>query len=76
MADERAKSTSNPANQPAPEQPAAPGRKRRSLLSEFVEYLMENKKWWMIPIIVMVLLLALVLILAGTPAATFIYPLF
>ena len=49
---------------------------RRSLLSEFVEYLMENKKWWMIPIIVMVVLLGALLFFASTPAAPFIYTLF
>ena len=49
--------------------------KRASLASEFIAYLMENKKWWMIPIILMVLLLALALILTATPAAPFMYTL-
>lgn len=62
----------------ADEVPQAPAVKRRSLLSEFVEYLMENKKWWLIPIILMVLLLGAALFLANTASviAPFIYPLF
>ena len=55
---------------------SGPSRKRRSLGSEFIDYLMQNKKWWMIPIVVMVLLLALVLIMGGNPAGIFLYPLF
>lgn len=52
-----------------------PRAKRTSLASEFLAYLMDNKKWWMIPIILMVLLLALALILTATPAAPFMYTL-
>lgn len=51
---------------------------RQSLVSEFSVYLMENKKWWMIPIIVMVLLFGGLFVLVTTnPAiAPFIYSLF
>ena len=41
-----------------PETVEVPSAERRSLLAEFGAYLMENKKWWMIPIL-------LVLSLAG-----------
>lgn len=55
----------------------APGAERRSLLSEFGAYLMENKKWWMIPIVVMVAIVGLFLLVATNPALQpFIYTLF
>ena len=49
---------------------------RQSLFSEFVAFLMENKKWWLVPILVVFLLLGVLIILGGTSAAPFIYPLF
>ena len=52
------------------------GQKRASFLSEFVQFLMNNKKWWMIPIISVLLLLGLLLIAGGSGVAPFIYTLF
>ena len=49
---------------------------RSSLLREFVEFLGENKKWWLAPIIVSILLLGALVLLGGTAAAPFIYTLF
>jgi hypothetical protein len=49
---------------------------RTSLLGEFVEFLGQNKKWWLAPIIVSVLLLGALVLLGGTAAAPFIYTLF
>jgi hypothetical protein len=49
---------------------------RTSLFSEFLSFLRENKKWWIAPIVVSMLLLGLLLVLAGTGAAPFIYTLF
>ncbi|MCH8192814.1 MAG: hypothetical protein IIA65_02215 [Planctomycetes bacterium] len=49
---------------------------RVSLLREFWDFLKHNKKWWLLPILIVVLLLGLIVFLAGTPAAPFIYPLF
>ena len=46
------------------------------LLAEFWEFLRENKKWYLLPIIAVLLLVAVLLLLAGTAAAPFIYPLF
>lgn len=46
------------------------------MLSEFFALLGETKKWWMLPIIgVMVLLIAFI-VLGGTSVAPFIYTLF
>ncbi len=47
-----------------------------SLLAEFWQFVCENKKWWMIPILAMFLLLGAILLLSGTAAAPFIYTLF
>jgi hypothetical protein len=46
------------------------------LVSEFIEFLKENRKFWMIPILIALLGLGLLLILGGTSAAPFIYTLF
>jgi len=52
-------------------QEAQPG-----IVREFLEFLVHNKKWWLAPIIVMLLLIGLLVVLAGTGAAPFIYTLF
>lgn len=49
---------------------------RPSLVAEFWFFLMHNKKWWLLPIIVIVVLLGALVLLAGSPLAPFIYPLF
>ena len=42
-------------------------------LAEFGHFLVHNKKWWLTPIIVLILLAGLLVILAGT-VGPFIYP--
>jgi len=49
---------------------------RPNLMKEFWSFLMENKKWWLIPIVLVILLLAVLVFLGGSPAAPFIYTLF
>ena len=46
------------------------------LLREFVEFLVESKAWWLTPIIIVLLLVGLLVVLSGTAAAPFIYPIF
>lgn len=46
------------------------------IVREFVDFLLHNKKWWLAPIIVLLLLVGLLVVLAGTGAAPFIYTLF
>ena len=46
------------------------------LVREFVDFLRYNKKWWLTPIILALLLVAVLVILGGTAAAPFIYTLF
>jgi hypothetical protein len=49
--------------------------KSPSFVSEFWEFLLHNKKWWLAPIVLVLLLLSLLVI--GSPAtAPFIYTLF
>ncbi len=55
---------------------AEAGRKRESFVAEFAHFLMENKKWWLIPIVTVLLLIGVLLIAGGTGAAPFIYTLF
>jgi hypothetical protein len=49
---------------------------RTSIISEFWEFLKYNKKWWLLPILLTLLLLGLIVLLGGTALAPFIYPLF
>ena len=50
--------------------------KRSSLVGEFWEFLKHNKKWWLLPIIVILLGLGLLVLLSSSAIAPFIYPLF
>ena len=55
---------------------AQAGQSRGGLASEFVDFLKDNKKWWLAPIIISILGLGLLVMLGGTAAAPFIYTLF
>lgn len=46
------------------------------LVREFWAFLCENKKWWLLPFVVAILLLGLLVVLSGSAAAPFIYTLF
>jgi len=50
--------------------------KRRGLALEFWDFLSHNKKWWLLPIVIVVLLLGALVFLSGSGAAPFIYTLF
>jgi hypothetical protein len=48
-----------------------------SILKEFLEFLKESKKWWLIPIVVFLILLGILLVFSqGSALAPFIYTLF
>ena len=51
-------------------------QKQGSLVSEFMAFLKQNKKFWLLPLILVMLLLAALLVLSSTAAAPFIYTLF
>jgi hypothetical protein len=44
-----------------------------SLLREFWEFLRYNKKWWLLPILLVLLVFGVLIFLSGTGAAPFIY---
>ena len=44
-----------------------------SLLQEFLVFLAENKKWYLIPILAILSVVALLIVLSATGAAPFIY---
>ena len=46
------------------------------LLREYFDFLCYNKKWWLTPIIVVLLVVGLIVIFGGSVAAPFIYTLF
>jgi hypothetical protein len=50
--------------------------RRRGFFGELWGFLRENKKWWLIPLVVTILLIGLLVFLAGTGTAPFIYTLF
>ena len=43
---------------------------------EFADFLLHNKKWWITPIIVVLLLVGVLVMWGGTAAGPFIYALF
>ena len=49
---------------------------RGSLAGEFLDYLKDNKKWWLAPIIFTILVLGVLVLLGGSAAGPFIYTLF
>jgi len=50
--------------------------KRSSLPVEFWYFLKHNKKWWLLPILIILLFLGILMFLGGTALAPFIYPMF
>ena len=68
-------------NEPSPKAPSdferiASEADKESLLSEFWSFLAHNKKWWLLPIVIVMLLLGTLIFLSGTAVTPFIYTLF
>ncbi len=55
---------------------AADSAPQESLIAEFWSFLKHNKKWWLLPIMLVLLLLGVLIFLSTTAAAPFIYTLF
>jgi hypothetical protein len=55
---------------------SAQQHRKDGVLREFWDFLRYNKKWWLIPIIIVMLALGLLMYLSATGAAPFIYTLF
>ena len=54
----------------------ARNRREKSIAGEIWGMLRQNKKYWLMPIILVLLLLGVLVLLSGTAAAPFIYTLF
>ena len=50
--------------------------RRMTLVGEFWEFLKHNKKWWLLPILLVMLVLGALVLLGGSGIAPFIYTLF
>lgn len=55
---------------------AASTRPAPGLLRELWDFLKHNKKWWLMPIVAMLLILGFLIALSSTGLAPFIYTLF
>jgi len=51
-------------------------RDSSGLLREMFGFLLMNKKWWLLPIVIALLLIGMLVLLGGTAVAPFIYTLF
>ena len=50
--------------------------KKPGLIAEYILFLKENKKWFLIPILLAIALAGLLVFFASSAVAPFIYPLF
>jgi hypothetical protein len=55
---------------------AAGQARDESLVAELLHFLAHNKKWWMVPLLLVMLFLGLLLVLSSSAVAPFIYTLF
>ena len=58
------------------EKAAQSERQSAGLAGELWSFLKENKKWWLIPILVVLVAFGILVLLAGTGAAPWIYTIF
>ena len=75
MKQERSQAVAGP-NEPAQEFRSEALAPRVGLVREFWDFVKHNKKWWLIPILVVMLLLGLLLVLGGTGLGPFMYSFF
>jgi hypothetical protein len=61
---------------PSPFEKAAARQTRPNLFGDLWAFLRDNKKWWLLPILVILLVFGLLVLLSGSAAAPFIYTLF
>jgi len=55
---------------------AAADHENQGLFGELWGFMRQNKKWWLLPILVVLLLFGFLILLSGTGLAPFIYTLF
>jgi hypothetical protein len=54
----------------------AESESQRGVLAEFWHFLGQTKKWWLLPIVIIILGFGALVLVSGTAAAPFIYTLF
>ena len=54
----------------------AKSEQQSNIFTEFWLFLRQSKKWWLLPIIVVLVMFGALVFLSGTAAAPFIYTLF
>ncbi len=50
--------------------------KNPGFAADLVQFVLQSRKWWLVPIAVVLVLFGAILVLGGTSAAPFIYSLF
>jgi hypothetical protein len=50
--------------------------KNPGFAADLLQFVVQSRKWWLVPIAVVLVLFGVILILGGTSAAPFIYSLF
>lgn len=68
--------TENEKNQKAAAFEAGAQEESTNIVAELLQFLNHNKKWWLLPILIVLALVGVLVILGGTAAAPFIYTLF
>ena len=63
-------------NAPANEFADQANQQSVGIVREFWDFLKHNKKWWLLPILIVLIGVAGLVLLSGTTAAPFIYTLF
>ncbi len=63
-------------NKPTSEFEVESQKARNNFFAEFWNFLKHNKKWWLLPILIVMVLVGVLVALSATAAASFIYPLF
>ena len=61
---------------PTPFEQAASEQPQRGFFSELWGFMKHNKKWWLLPLLMALLILGALILLSGTGLAPFIYTLF
>jgi hypothetical protein len=63
-------------HQPNEFEKAAREQQSAGFLREFFGFLKQNKKWWLLPIVIVFILLGLLILMGNTVLAPFIYTIF
>src|SRR5689334_16952846 len=71
-----AQRTAPPMSEPNDFEKASTEQSQSGFLGELWGFMRDNKKWWLLPIVVMLLVFGLLVFLSGTGLAPFIYTLF